>query len=230
MGIDYTRPKKPAASSAAGATPAAQPVSLSKITLTKAAPQVSLAKRGEGTGVVRVNLNWDAQGGAKGGFFSKLMTAPVDLDLGCLYELEDGRAGVVQALGGAFEAVSRDGARVVWLDGDDRSGSASGGENLFVDLQHVGTIRRILVFATIYSGAASWSAVNGVVTLYPPTGPEIEVRLDDADPKARICAIALIENGATGLQVRREVRYVQGNQKTLDEAYGWGLTWTRGRK
>lgn len=226
MGIDYTRPSKPAASVDA----ASAPVSLSKITLTKAAPQVSLAKRGEGTGVVRVNLNWDTQGGSTGGFFSKLMTAPVDLDLGCLYELSNGDAGVVQALGGAFEAVSSTGSRVVWLDGDDRSGSAKGGENLFVDLQHVGQIRRILVFATIYSGAASWAAVNGVVTLYPPTGPEIEVRLDDADPTARICAIALIENSPSGLQVRREVRYVQGNQQTLDEAYGWGLTWTRGRK
>lgn len=221
MGIDYTRPSKPA-------------VSLSKITLTKASPRVSLAKRGEGTGVVRVNLDWDARGGGgatKSGFFSKLVAPPpVDLDLGCLYELEDGTAGVVQALGSAFDATDRAGARVIWLDGDDRSGATTGGENLFVDLQHVAQVRRILVFATIYSGAASWAAVNGVVTLYPPTGPEIEVRLDDADPTARICAIALIENGSSGLQVSREVRYVRGNQQTLDEAYGWGLTWTRGRK
>ncbi|SCF89082.1 Stress response protein SCP2 [Streptomyces sp. DconLS] len=38
--------------------PAAPPVRLAKVTLTKAAPSVSLAKQGGTSGVLRVNLNW----------------------------------------------------------------------------------------------------------------------------------------------------------------------------
>ena len=56
MGIDYT--KRPASDDAqAGAVP----VSLSKVTLTKAAPTVSLSKHGGQRGMLHVNLNWDAK-------------------------------------------------------------------------------------------------------------------------------------------------------------------------
>ena len=41
--------------------PARQPVRLTKVTLTKETPRVSLAKQGGTTGVMRVNLNWTVQ-------------------------------------------------------------------------------------------------------------------------------------------------------------------------
>ena len=44
----------------------------------------------------------------------------VDLDLGCLYELADGRKGVIQALGNAFGSLNR--RPWILLDGDDRTG------------------------------------------------------------------------------------------------------------
>ena len=46
------------------------------------------------SGELRVNLNWNQ--GKSGGMFHK--SSAIDLDLGCLYELADGRKGVVQAL------------------------------------------------------------------------------------------------------------------------------------
>ena len=49
------------------------------------------------------------------------------------------------------------------------------------------------MFALIYEGAANWAAADGVVTLYPATGPQVEVRLDDPRDGARICGIALLE-------------------------------------
>ena len=99
MAIDYTR-------RSGESTPSQAPVSLSKITLTKSAPTVNLAKAGERQGNMRVNLNW-SQGAPpkKTGFLAKLAGAgsgAVDLDLGCLYELADGSKGVVQALGKQF--------------------------------------------------------------------------------------------------------------------------------
>ena len=70
MAIDYTR--KPS-------TPAEPPVSLSKVTLSKAQPSVSLTKSGEKQGSMRVNLNWSTGAGApqpkKKGFFAKLAAA-----------------------------------------------------------------------------------------------------------------------------------------------------------
>lgn len=229
-GIDYT--KRPDAGS--GPPAGGAPVSLSKVTLTKSAPSVSLTKQGSGGGTLRVNLNWNARpaGAAQGGWLKRLAAAPgIDLDLGCLYEFTDGSKGVVQALGNAFS--SRAGftqERVIWLDGDDRSGANSGGENLFINLAHTASIRRVLVFASIYEGAANWAQADGVVTLFPVAGPQIEVRLDEHDSRSPICAIAMLENVGGELQVRREVRYIQGSQSELDRAYGWGMNWTPGRK
>lgn len=235
MGIDYTkRPATPAAPAAAPAAPGAAggPVSLSKVTLTKAAPKVSLTKHGSASGVLRVNLNWNARppGEGGGGFFKRAARA-LDLDLGCLYEFSDGTKGVVQALGNSYTARPRGSHEdVIWLDGDDRSGTNAGGENLFVNLAYSDKIKRIMVFALIYEGAANWAAANGVVTLYPASGPEVEVRLDDTRDGARICGIAMLESSGGDLSVRREVNYINGGQRLLDEAYGWGMNWTAGRK
>lgn len=232
MAIDYT--KRPRA--AADAAPAdSGGVSLSKVTLTKAAPSVSLTKRGGATGQLRVNLQWStgvAPQPAKKGLFARLAgggTSGIDLDLACLWELTNGDKGVVQALGNAFQA-PYSGPPIIRLDGDDRSGAVSGGENMFIDLSRVQEIRRILVFAFIYEGVPNWASADGVVTLYPAAGPEIEVRLDESDPGAPTCVIAMLENKDGELVVRREVRYIRGGQADVDRAYGWGMEWARGHK
>jgi tellurite resistance protein TerA len=155
----------------------------------------------------------------------------LDLDLGCLYEFADGTKGVVQALGNAFTAQPRgERKRVIWLDADDRSGASSTGENLFIDLSFAAQLKRVLVFALIYEGAANWADAAGVVTLFPATGPQVEVRLDDPRDGARICAVAMLESSGGDLSVRREVNYLNGGQRLLDETYGWGMNWTAGRK
>jgi tellurite resistance protein TerA len=219
------------------------------VVLTKAAPSVSLTKQGGASGLMRVNLNWNARPpGAPqpqpqpqgGGLLRRMMAAAggaagasggIDLDLGCLYEYTDGSKGVVQALGNTFRDQHGLGPEpICWLDGDDRSGATSGGENLFINLAKASSIRRVLVFAFIYSGVPNWAAADGVVTLFPASGPQVEVRLDEADSRSVMCAIALLENAGGELSVRREVRYVQGGHKALDEAYGWGLRWAAGRK
>jgi tellurite resistance protein TerA len=212
-------------------------VSLNKVTLTKSAPSVSLTKTAGTTGVLRVNLNWNARpaGQQQGGFLKRLAGAAsggIDLDLGALYEYADGSKGVIQALGNAFRGQHTlpNGELVAWLDGDDRSGRNSGGENLLIDLRHTAHIRRILVFAFIYEGTPNWGAADAVVTLIPAAGPEVEVRLDEHDPRARLCAIAVLENQGGQLVVNREVRYVHGGQDVLDRQYGWGMDWAPGRK
>ncbi len=235
MAIDYTRkPSTPAASTPAAPTSG---VSLSKVTLSKAAPSISLTKSGESQGSMRVNLNWSTGAAApepkKKGFLAKLAAASygsggVDLDLGCLYELADGSKGVIQALGNSFGAIDR--APFIALDGDDRSGSVTGGENMHINLARPDMFKQILIFAMIYDGAPNWAAVDGVVTLFPTSGPQVEVKLDSESNSARICAIALLESGKQGVTVTRQVEYIQGSQSDLDKKYGWGMKWAAGRK
>jgi tellurite resistance protein TerA len=227
VAIDYT--KRPSSTPPrAGATGGG--VSLSKVTLTKSAPSVSLTKRGATGGQLRVNLQWSAgEQQGRGGLFGKRRGSSIDLDLACLWEFSDGSKGVVQALGNAFQAPYQ-GPPIIRLDGDDRSGSAAGGENMFIDLSRVDEIRRILVFAFIYEGTPNWAGADGVVTLYPASGPEIEVRLDEHDTGSPTCVIAMLENQGGEMVVRREVRYIRGGQADVDDAYGWGMEWARGRK
>jgi tellurite resistance protein TerA len=226
MPIDYTkRPNRPAPTTTVA--PAA-PAPSGPVVLTKAAPTVSLAKHSRG--VLRVNLNWNARPAESRGFFRKA-DPTLDLDLGCLYEFSDGSKGVVQALGNAFTAGTSDVATpIIRLDGDDRSGDVSGGENLLIDLAHVARIRRILVFALIYQGATNWAAAAGVATLYPASGQPITINLDEPRDGARVCAIAMLTTQSGDLVVQREINYINGGQRALDEAYGWGMRWAPGRK
>jgi len=224
--VSYTKPQ--AAPPPVAPQPAA-PVNLSKITLTKSAPAVSLTKQGTTTGQLRVNLQWTARSGSQSKGFFKLKEKSIDLDLGCMWELTDGSKGVVQALGNAFQSPGV-GGPIVRLDADDRSGASAAGENLFVDLSQSQYIKRILVFAYIYEGAPNWASANATVTLFPVSGPEIEMRLDEPDPNARFCAIAMLENRGGEMTVNREVRYIRGSQRTVDETYGWGMRWEAGSK
>ncbi|GAA5045984.1 TerD family protein [Nocardia callitridis] len=198
-------------------------VNLSKVTLSKATPSINLTKPGEQQGVLRVNLNWSS--GSRG-FFRK--AKPVDLDLGCLYELASGAKGVVQAIGASFGNLEAE--PYIRLDADDRTGTATGGENMHINLARPELFRRILIFAFIYDGVPNWAAADGVATLYPTSGPQVEVRLDSPVDGARTCAIALLQNQGAGITVNREVHYVNGAQRQLDEAYHWGLQWHSANK
>ncbi len=194
-----------------------------KISLTKASPGISLAKSSGASGRMRVNLNWDQTTGG-GGLFRK--SKSVDLDLGCMFEMTDGRKGVVQALGDAFGSLDQ--PPFVMLDGDDRSGANTGGENLVVNLDHLSEIKRLMVFAYVYDGAASWEKANGVVTIFPQNAAPIEVRLDEHSGLT-MCGIAMLTGVGGTLEIQRHIRYVGGHRE-LDEAFGWGLEWSTGRK
>ncbi|MCX4815470.1 TerD domain-containing protein [Streptomyces sp. NBC_01239] len=217
--------------------PSETPVRLSKVTLTKAAPSVSLTKQGGTSGALRVNLNWEVRKqfsgwGSKRGR-AVAMHADLDLDLCALYELADGRKGVVQALGNAYGSLQR--PPYIQLDGDDRTGASASGENLTVNLDHIKDFRRILVFVTIYEGARSFADLHATVTLQPQHGAAIDFSLDECTVPSTVCALALITNTGGDLVVQREARYLVPDrgvspQRTVDRVYGWGMNWTPGRK
>ncbi|WP_247694341.1 TerD family protein [Streptomyces sp. B93] len=217
--------------------PPAAPVRLTKVTLTKAAPSVSLSKQGGTSGAMRVNLNWEVRKqfsgwGRKLGR-SVAMHSDLDLDLCALFELSDGSKGVVQALGNAFGSLHQ--PPFIHLDGDDRTGAVATGENLTVNLDHKQYFRRILIFVTIYEGARSFADLHATVTLTPQHGAPIDFSLDECTVPSPVCALALITNNGGDLVVQREARYLVPErgvspQRTVDYAYGWGMNWTPGRK
>ncbi|MFJ9923218.1 TerD family protein [Streptomyces rubiginosohelvolus] len=221
----------------APAAPPTQPVRLTKITLTKSAPSVSLAKQGGTSGALRVNLNWEVRKQFKG-WGAKLgravaMHADLDLDLCALYELTDGRKGVVQSLGNAFGSLNQ--PPFIHLDGDDRTGALSTGENMTINLDHKNLLRRVLIFVTIYEGARSFADLHATVTLQPQNGAAVDFSLDECTVPSTVCALALITNDGGDLTVQREARYLVPDrgvspQRTIDAAYGWGMNWTPGRK
>ena len=161
--MDYTR----RARQPSGA-PAPRAGSGGTVSLTQGKPAVSLSRQAGAFGQLRVNLNWHS--GAGGGLFRRAQ--PIDLDLGCLWQLADGSKGVVQALGNAFGSLQT--PPYVLLDGDDRSGTAAGGENLLVNFDQLQQIRRILVFAYIYQGTPAWDRVQAVITMFPAGAPPVE--------------------------------------------------------
>jgi len=238
FGVDIAAPAPvptPAAAPASVPTPPPAPapvppkstISLSKVTLDKSRSSISLEKPAAGFGEIKVNLNWNqgSNGGVLGGIFGK--NKSVDLDVGCLFELQDGYKGVVQALGEAFGDLNHE--PYIQLMGDDRTGSVAGGEWLHINGRQWGEIKRVLVFAYIYEGALNWKATDGVVTIFIPGQPEIEVRLNEEGGRQGMCAIAMLENVGGAVKVTRRVDFHRGH-KDMDVAYGWGMRWTAGSK
>ncbi|MGW1831957.1 TerD family protein [Streptomyces tubercidicus] len=228
--------------------PAPPPVRLTKVTLTKDAPAVSLTKQGGTSGAMRVNLNWT--GGSAGKRLGKKLgrkameamgargallpsSGELDLDLCALYQLTDGAAGVVHPLGGNFGALHA--PPYIQLDGDDRTGAVAAGENMTINLDHQDRIKRILIFVTVYAGARSFAGLNATVTLQPQHGAPVDFTLDACTVPSNVCALALITNTGSELVVQREARYLVpapgvSPQRTVDQAYGWGLDWSPARK
>jgi len=192
--------------------------------------KVSLEKKSSaGLGEILVNLNWNSRP-VKQGFLSGIFggNKGIDLDLGCLYELKDGRKGAVQALGNAFGSLSQ--APYVSLDGDDRTGDAADGENLRINGNKLSEIKRILVYTFIYEGVANWKQADAVITIKYPGAEDIIVKMDTYNTSDIMCGLALFENqNNQTFSVEKIVQFYQGHE-ALDKAFGWGMKWKPGRK
>lgn len=208
-------------------TPPAPSVSLTKVTLEKRGQEARISLRKDGQPQrIHVNLNWDQRAQPRGGLLSRLTAGGnADLDLGCMYMLKDGSAGVIQALGNNFGSDRFE--PFIYLDKDDRSGASSDGENLFIvrpDLIHT-----VLLFAFIYEGTSDFTHVGGRLTMKDPAGNEIKVNLSNPDMRRTFCGIAMIENIGGEIKITKEERYFAGH-KECDEHFGFGFRWSAGSK
>ena len=191
--------------------------------------KVSLKKGSQsGLGEILINLNWNAKPAKKGLFGVLGGGQGIDLDLGCLFELKDGQKGAVQALGNAFGSLQH--LPFIALDGDDRTGAVTTGENLRIDGNKIALFKRILVYTFIYEGVANWQQADAVVTIKYPGAEDLIIKMDSYNSNDVMCGLALLENvNDETFSVEKIVQFYPGHQ-ALDSAFHWGMRWQAGRK
>lgn len=187
--------------------------------------KISLQKKSSYLGEILINLNWNSNGGFWASFMGR---KSVDLDLGCLFELKNGRKGVIQALGKHFGGLKEE--PYISLDGDDRTGANTEGENLRINGDKIAEIKRVLVFTYIYEGAPNWRDTDGVVTLKYPNAEDIIIKMDEYNSQQIMCALAMLENvNDETFSVQKLIQFFAGHE-AMDRAFGWNLTWRAARK
>jgi tellurite resistance protein TerA len=191
--------------------------------------KVNLQKNSSaGLGEILVNLNWNSKPQKKGFLANLFSGSGIDLDLGCLFELKDGRKGAVQALGNTFGSLNQ--PPYIALDGDDRTGAAAAGENLRINGNQIANIKRILVYTFIYEGVANWQQADATVTIKYPGAEDLVVKMDSYNSSNIMCGLALLENvNDETFSVEKLVQFYPGHE-ALDRAYNWGMSWRAGRK
>jgi tellurite resistance protein TerA len=199
--------------------------------LSRPGDQMALSPGTDGFGEIYIGCAWHIQTGKAGGILGLLglnKHKHVDIDLGCLYELNDGTRGALQALGrdnGSFEAPP-----YIWLSHDERTGRAEGDDEF---LRVNGTawphFKRLMIYAYIYHGVPDWASVRPDVTVRVPGQSPLHVVPATKRGKLAVCAIALIEQIRGGIKLTNLTEYFPG-QAEMDRAYGFGINWRDGLK
>lgn len=186
-------------------------------------------------GEIVINLDWN-----KGGFLKNLFGKAVDLDLGCFYELRDGKKMLIDGLqfahgrGGDRHHATRQGcydqAPYIWHQGDDRGGGSSSGETILVNPNGANQIKRIVVYTFIYEGVAKWSETNAVVKVKVPGSEEVIVEMGQQSSNKKFCAIAQLDFGTdNSITVKKLVTFHNGHSD-CDRTYNWGFNYSPGSK
>lgn len=180
-------------------------------------------------GVAWDNVIVEQQKSLLGKFFKKkVQKAGVDLDIGCLYELQNGERGAIQAFGEKFG--SFDDAPYLHLSGDERTGNAEGhDEFIMVNGTKWSEIKRVLVYIYIYEGAPRWSEINPQIILDVPGEDDLIVTLGVHDDALGLCAVGGLENVRGGIKLTNYTEYFPGHYE-MDRAFGFGLDWADGQK
>lgn len=181
---------------------------------------------------ITIGAAWDEITVADESFIGKLMKktnkVAVDLDIGCLYELQNGERGAVQAFGEMFG--SYDSAPFIHLSGDERSGEAEGhDEYLEINGPKWEEIKRILIYVYIYDGVPHWAEIKPEILIDMPGEKDLMVVPDVHESHLAVCAVGGLENIRGGIKVTNFTEYFPGHAE-MDRAFGFGIQWTDGKK
>jgi len=179
-----------------------------------------------------IGVAWDnirtENAGLFGKWFKKVTKVGVDLDIGCLYELQDGTRGSIQAFGEKFGDFNQ--VPYMSLSGDERTGDAEGhDEYILINGSKWNEVKRLLVYIYIYKGAPNWSVIKPQVVVDVPGENDLYVTLKAEDNHLCLCAVAELENVRGGIKLTNCTEYFPGHQE-MDRAFGYGLQWEDGKK
>lgn len=186
-------------------------------------------------GEIKINLDW-----SKGGLLKQMFGKPIDLDLGCFYELRDGKKMLLDGLqfshgrGGNRDQQTRQGCYTktpfIWHKGDDRGGTSESGETILVNPIGIPNIKRIIVYTFIFEGVAKWADTNAIVKVSVPGCEDVVVQMGKQSSMKRFCAIASIEvNTDNSIEVQKLVTF-HDSHSDCDKQYGWGFNYSPGSK
>lgn len=152
----------------------------------------------------------------------------VDLDLGCIYEMKDGRKGALQGFGKNFGSL--DAPPYIRLSGDERTGATIGNDEVItVSGVHWNEISRLLIYIYIYHGAETWEQIHPQIQVRVPGEAPMVVALRNHAPGMIICAVATVENVRGGIRMTNIMEHFPGHS-SMDRAFGFGLPWEEGSK
>ena len=186
--------------------------------------------RQDGFGRIRIGAAWDEMEIVSKGWLGKYRTRrkPVDLDLGCLYELQDGTRSAVQAFGEMYGAF--DGPPYIALSGDERTGRAEGEDELIrINGAHWPDIKKLLFYIYIYNDVPHWESVRPQVRIFVPEEKPVVIIPAIHDSKLAVCALVSMENTKNGIRITNHTEFFPGHAE-MDRAFGFGLKWDDGVK
>ncbi len=193
---------------------------------------INISPGADGFEPFMVGAAWDNVVLQDKSFFGKLLgkvqNVGVDLDIGCLYEMQDGTRGAIQAFGEKFG--NFDAAPFIELSGDERTGDAEGNDEfLMVNGPQWNEIKRMLIYIYIYDGAPRWSMIKPQVVVDVPGEQDLYVTLKAHDDSLALCAVGELENIRGGIRLTNRTEYFPGHAE-MDRAFGYGLEWGDGQK
>jgi tellurite resistance protein TerA len=161
-------------------------------------------------------------------FYTRKTSNGVDLDIGCLYELKNGKKGAIQAFGEMFG--NHDEEPYIALSGDERTGETEGEDEVIrVNGKKWDEFKRIVIYVYIYGGADNWNEIQPQVQVRVPGERPLVVSLSAKRDEFDLCAVAGLENVRRGIKMTNFLEYFPGHA-AMDRAFGFGLKWEDGEK
>ncbi|MEM6781134.1 MAG: Tellurium resistance protein TerA [Pseudomonadota bacterium] len=190
-----------------------------------------------GFGDIIIGAAWQNIKKEQGGFLNRLMNKAtdtgVDLDLGVLYELHNGKRGCVQAFGGTMGNYETE--PYLLLNGDDRTGDDDdddehgNDEVILLNGQKWPEIKRLLIYLYIYKGVHNWAEIAPQVQVLVPNERPMVVTLHTYKSELCLAATARMENVRNGIRMTNITEYYPGHP-SMDRAFGFGIEWEDGQK
>lgn len=201
-------------------------------TLRKPGQSVAISPSDTHWGAITIGATWSALTKKRTDLIGRLLglsrTHYIDLDLGCLYELQDGTRGALQAFGEKWGSLNT--APFIALSEDERTGRADGfDEHMTIADAHWSDIKRIVVYLYNYNDAATWSQITPEVFIDIPGEEDLAVTLTAPQDHLDLCAIGMLDNIRNGLKLTNISEYFHGHED-MDRAFGFGLPWGEGEK